>query len=452
MKRQKMKLVASVVGLILAGAWIKKLFALLGGLIVAGAVSAAKIRFAPCWVNRSQHPQFSEVPMFSIMKKVVASVVGLNPADSWSAAKMQSLLLTLLLGLIVHWTGPAAAAEKKYVTDPTNGKVHTAPEYGGTLTFAQVSDGATDNVDLTLNGGAMNMIALVTEKPARQNWGLDRDLYPFVAGYMTPVYALTGALAESWEQPDDKTFVLNIRKGVHWHDKAPMHGRELTAKDVEYTYHRMLGLGSGFTEPQSVSPAAFGALSWESVEATDKYTLVIKMKEPPSASALKLILDWWSVGIQPREVIEEHGNISDWRNLVGTGPFEMTGWVKGSSVTYTKNPKYWGFDPKYPENRLPYVDEVKGLVIPEAATRLAGLRSGNLDYLGIQWGGQIVSIDDALSLQRTNPEILQYPGIAEALKSGFAVAINGEVIAYSTYEQIPDGAEVHFLSAIQGDY
>ena len=45
-----------------------------------------------------------------------------------------------------------------------------------------------------------------------------------------------------------------------------------------------------------------------------------------------------------------------------------------------------------------------------------------------------------------------YPGIAEALKSGFAVAINGEVIAYSTYEQIPDGAEVHFLSAIQGDY
>ena len=51
--------------------------------------------------------------------------------------KMQSLLLTLILGLIVLWTGSAAvAAEKKYVMDPTTGKEVSAPEYGGTLTWA----------------------------------------------------------------------------------------------------------------------------------------------------------------------------------------------------------------------------------------------------------------------------------------------------------------------------
>ncbi len=44
----------------------------------------------------------------------------------------------------------------------------------------------------------------------------------------------------------------------------------------------------------------------------------------------------------------------------------------------------------------------------------------------------------------------RYPGIANALKSGFAVAINGEVVAHPTYERIPEGAEVHVLSAIQG--
>ena len=58
--------------------------------------------------------------------------------------------------------------------------------------------------------------------------------------------------------PDDTTYVFNIRKGVHWHNKAPMNGRELTAYDVEYNFHRMLGLGSGFTE---AGPSPFGGWS-----------------------------------------------------------------------------------------------------------------------------------------------------------------------------------------------
>ncbi|MDP6180585.1 MAG: hypothetical protein QGG48_11905, partial [Desulfatiglandales bacterium] len=49
-----------------------------------------------------------------------------------SKSTFSATLLTLILGLIVLWTGSAAvAAEKKYVTDPTTGKVVTAPEYGG---------------------------------------------------------------------------------------------------------------------------------------------------------------------------------------------------------------------------------------------------------------------------------------------------------------------------------
>ena len=283
-----------------------------------------------------------------------------------------------------------------YVTDPTNGKVYSAPQYGGTITFAKQNDGASTNVDL-LTGGNIGMIDLVTEKLATLNWGLDRDLYAFSGGYMTQVFALAGTLAESWEQPDDKTFVLNIRKGVQWHDKAPMNGRELTAKDVEYTYQRYLGNKLTGTEFSEADPHPGGgplvALPWESVTATDKYTVVMKMKEQPGVSALKLILDYWSVGVQPREVIEEHGDISDWRNLVGTGPYELTDWVLGSFFTYTKNPNYWGYDPKYPENRLPYADEVKGLIIVEHATRLAGLRSGQLDYIGLPGSTQIFEIN-----------------------------------------------------------
>ena len=36
----------------------------------------------------------------------------------------------------------------------------------------------------------------------------------------------------------------------------------------------------------------------------------------------------------------------------------LTDYVEGSSLTFTKNPDYWGFDEKYPQNRLPYIDEL----------------------------------------------------------------------------------------------
>ena len=53
-------------------------------------------------------------------------------------------------------------------------------------------------------------------------------------------------LAESWEQPDPGTTVFHIREGVKWHNLPPVNGREFTAKDVEYVFHRVWGLGSGF--------------------------------------------------------------------------------------------------------------------------------------------------------------------------------------------------------------
>ena len=60
-----------------------------------------------------------------------ASVVGLNPAGPRPSMKLFSVLLALTLGVTALWVGPTAAAEKKYVTDPTTGKVVSAPGYGG---------------------------------------------------------------------------------------------------------------------------------------------------------------------------------------------------------------------------------------------------------------------------------------------------------------------------------
>ena len=236
------------------------------------------------------------------------------------------------------------------------------------------------------------------EKLGIGNWGIDRDEFDFKSHFI-PEEFIIGALAESWEQPDPLTYVFKIRQGVHWHDKAPMNGRALTAKDIAYNFNRVLGLGK-FTEAGPTVMAYAGkTVPWESITATDDATVVMKLKEPYLPA-----LWFMTVGhigfIMPPEVIEQHGDVKDWRNLVGTGPFMMTDRVEGASVTWTKNPDYWGFDPKYPQNRLPYVDELKLLAIPELTTSLAALRSGKLDY-----HRQVTDLDAVLSVQRTNPEI-----------------------------------------------
>ena len=241
------------------------------------------------------------------------------------------------------------------------------------------------------------------------DWAIDRDIYPFLTGYMAPLYALTGAVAESWEQPDPTTYVFHIRSGIHWHDKPPVNGRELTATDAEYSFQRILGNKLTGTEFSDAEPSPGGgslvSLPWESVEATDERTLVMKLTEP-RLIALGVILDWYSMAIHPREVIDEHGDMADWRTVVGTGPYMITDLVPQVSITWTRNPNYWRNDEKYPENRLPYIDEMKGLQMNEVATMLAGLRSGKIDFVGWPGASQLNSIDQAVSLQETNPELV----------------------------------------------
>ena len=191
-----------------------------------------------------------------------------------------------------------------------------------------------------------------------------------------------------------------------------MNGRELTASDVEYNFHRQLGVGK-FTD---AGPTPFGAaanlngIPFESITATNEWTVVMKLREP-YLPALRLILIDYFVYILPPEVIEEsrtdevpQGRISDWENQVGTGPFMLTDFVESSSFTFTKNPDYWRFDEKYPQNRLPYIDELRVLVMPEQATVMAALRSGKVDFRPFG-----TSLNDGISLQRTNPKIVQHP-------------------------------------------
>ena len=103
----------------------------------------------------------------------------------------------------------------------------------------------------------------------------------------------------------------------------------------------------------------------------------------------------------------------------------ITDYVLDSSITYKKNPNYWGNDPKYPENRLPYIDELRLLVMPEEATRMAALRAGKVDWVGLPHASEIKVIDQVESLARTNPEIVLAKNWTQSANS-FGFSLNKE--------------------------
>ena len=189
------------------------------------------------------------------------------------------------------------------------------------------------------------------------------------------------------------------------HDKPPMNGRGFNAKDVEYSFHRVYGLGSGFIEPTDYANSSLASVL-ESVTATDDRTVVFKLREP-SLDSLTTILDHPAHLSFPRR--SSRNTAICWSNVVGTGPYELTNVVEGQSIGWTKNPNYSRSDEKYPEYRLPYADELRAIVIPESANRLAAIRSGSIDIIGYGGFSQITSINQVESLKKTNPDIQLWP-------------------------------------------
>ena len=305
----------------------------------------------------------------------------------------------------------AAAADKETVFDPATGRTWTAPEYGGTLTWPanHHPPGIDPWYDATW---AHHFIGGVNEGLAFADWGLSRDIWHGEQGRILTPEMSRGSLAESWSMPDDTTFIWNIRQGVHWDNKAPMNGRELDAYDVEWNYHRYLGLGDFTEDGPSAHAGTFisqtGAYQQqvESVTATDKWTVEIKFTEPQLDLLQKMINNAWVA--LPREVIEEYGDYKDWRNVVGSGPWRLTDWVEGSSATWEKNPDYWDVDEKF-GNRIPYIDELRSLLMPDIATRLAALRTGKVDMMSQLGDTYIQNIDDVATLQRTNADLEFWP-------------------------------------------
>jgi len=270
------------------------------------------------------------------------------------------------------------------------------PKYGGTFTASVGLDPTTWDPNFHNNGGNYYVFASVYEKFMGADWGVDRKEFPFTMYYVPFKYA-KGYSLESYEILDPLTYVIHIRKGMAFHDKEPVFGREVTAKDVKYSIDRLMGLD----EFKKKGPSPKRMSSWnvvKSVEVRDRYTIVINLKKPSA-----LFTDYWGTElcpfIIPREVVDKYGDDFNWKHVVGSGPFQLVEQVNGSSFTFKKHPKYYGRDEKHPKNQIPYIDKLKILIIADPATQLAGMRTGKID---LRWN---TSHKDYQALHKTNPEL-----------------------------------------------
>jgi len=315
---------------------------------------------------------------------------------------MKHKILWMLLGFLLVAALVLASCAKEEVVGEQEEEEEPAvgePQYGGTFTyvlFGVNEAGMADVHDipwpgsLFLNQTYECLMGADVEKYGPRGNGE----YAFGAHSFVPFKYVIGNLVESWDVSTEE-IVLHVRPGIYWTGKSinpgVMERREYTAADCAFNINRVWGLPSG---------EILRILDYiESITATDKYTVVIKLK--------KFYFEWWGwigqgYGFQhiPPEVVE--AGPREYENVVGTGPFYVKEYLPGSELTLARNLDYWRTTTiNGKEYRLPFVDEVVIPMIADESTLIAALRTATLDsYMN-------VLEPNAASLAKSSPELLK---------------------------------------------
>ena len=159
---------------------------------------------------------------------------------------------------------------------------------------------------------------------------------------------------------DGTTYTFKIKKGLFFTPDDAFKGarRELTAQDFVYVLLRHADpknrspqvsdlddkiLGFAESRKQAVANGKFNYdQKHPGIYATDRFTLVIKLKQA-DRNFLSLLTSPFAAGMA-REVVEKYGFEGIMANPVGTGPYVLDKWVRGSKIILKANPEYPGFD------------------------------------------------------------------------------------------------------------
>ena len=192
-------------------------------------------------------------------------------------------------------------------------------------------------------------------------------------------------LAEKWEQDpgDKKVWIFHLRKGVKFHD-----GTDFNADAVLWNLERFFNKDAPQFEPPAagITRARLPLLvSWKKI---DDYTVSM------TTSVVASFFQWMVPYLLFTSPASFEKGGKDWGKVAamgaaGTGPFKITNVVQRQSVTLVRNDDYWDAGHKAK------ADKVILMPIPEANTRLAALRSGQVDWVEVPPPDGIPSLKQA---------------------------------------------------------
>ena len=177
-------------------------------------------------------------------------------------------------------------------------------------------------------------------------------------------------LSESYTQVSPTVYEFKIREGVTFHD-----GSAMTAEDVKFTLDRLTQEGAMGNDQTSPRKSLLGPLS--EVEVVDGSTVRVTLSEPwPLLPAMLPFQE-----IVSKDFVEKTGTEGLATQVNGTGPFKLVEWRKGDSIIMERFDDYYGGAPGIDPVGKACVDRVIFKMIPESASRVAALLSGDVQII-----------------------------------------------------------------------
>ena len=221
---------------------------------------------------------------------------------------------------------------------------------------------------------------------------------------------VVGDLAESCCVSEDKlTWTFNLKQGVKFHN-----GKELTSADVKATFDRALNAEAGGLRTTEIIKM------FTAVEAPDPYTVTITTDAP--YGPMESLMCNMSLGIMDADYIEQYGldlgTSAEGEN--GTGPFKVVSWERDQEIVVERFDDYFGTPAK--------LKTVVYTVIPEAASRVIALETGEVDVIDKPTDEDLARLE----ADTENFTVLRKPTISQRL---FRFGCNDPIISNTKVRQ-----------------
>jgi peptide/nickel transport system substrate-binding protein len=167
-------------------------------------------------------------------------------------------------------------------------------------------------------------------------------------------------LARDYRRVDERTIEFDLKQGVKFHN-----GMDLTADDVVFTFERILHQDIGAQRRGFVHEVA-------RVEQVDDHRVRFNLKSHWPVFLQMLVHNH----IVPKDYVSQVGDVAFAREPVGCGPFRFVEAKLDDRIVLERFDDYHGGADALPPVGAPFLDRVIFRMLPDAATRVAALTTG----------------------------------------------------------------------------